>query len=107
MNQIIVRVNNTPEVLAKLKNGIKSALEESGNMVENGAALRCPVDTGRLRNSINHKLVGDNKVEIGSDVEYAGYVELGTSRMRKRPYLRPALESNEGAIQRIFESNLK
>ena len=42
MNQIIVKVNNTPEVLAKLKNGIKSALEESGNMVENGAALRCP-----------------------------------------------------------------
>lgn len=107
MRSIEVRVNNTPEVLAKLKAGIKSALEESGNLVENGAVTRCPVDTGRLRNSINHKMVGDNKVEIGSDVEYAGYVEIGTSKRRKTPYLRPALEDNESAIKSIFENNLK
>lgn len=28
---------------------------------------------------------------IGSDVEYSGYVEQGTSRARPYPYLRPAL----------------
>lgn len=105
---IHVAVNNTPQVLAKLKSGIKSALEESGNLVENAAVAKCPVDTGRLRNSLTHKLVGDNKVEIGSDVEYAGYVELGTSRNpRPKKYLRPALEENEGKIKRIFEDNLK
>lgn len=107
MNQVTVKVNNTPQVLSALKNGIRKALEESGNLVENGAALRCPVDTGRLRNSITHKMVGDDKVEIGSDVEYAGYVELGTSARKKTPYLRPALEDNVNAIKKIFEDNLK
>lgn len=103
---IEVRVDNTQLVLSKLKEGIERSLEESGNLVENGAALRCPVDTGNLRNSLTHQVNGDT-VEIGTGVEYAGYVELGTSKMGERPYLRPALENNVDMIRKIFESNLK
>ena len=52
------------------------------------------VRTGRLRSSITWAL-GDDFLglyaDIGTNVEYAGYVELGTSRARPYPYLRPAL----------------
>ena len=55
------------------------------------------VITGRLRSSIYWKLDqgGDRGLRafIGSDVEYAGYVELGTDRAPAYPFLRPALEA--------------
>lgn len=52
------------------------------------------VRTGRLRGSITWQLGRDAAglyAVIGSNVEYAGYVEIGTERMAARPYLRPAL----------------
>jgi HK97 gp10 family phage protein len=62
--------------------------------VEGGAKRRCPVDTGRLRASITHEVSvrgRDVTGRVGTNVEYARYVEFGTRRMRARPYLRPAL----------------
>lgn len=53
------------------------------------------VRTGRLRGSITWRLGHDAGpyADIGSAVEYAPYVELGTSRMPAYPFLRPALEA--------------
>jgi HK97 gp10 family phage protein len=65
-------------------------------LVESAAKARCPVDTGRLRASITWALGGDSEgvyADIGTNVLYAPYVELGTSRMRARPFLRPALSA--------------
>ena len=66
-----------------------------GVNVQSTAKSLCPVDTGRLRSSIqttSPRSTGTGlSVRIGSNVNYARYVELGTRRMRARPYLRPAL----------------
>lgn len=61
----------------------------SGSTPGKGPAVR----TGRLRASITWRLGFDVTpyADIGSAVLYAPYVELGTSRMEARPYLRPAL----------------
>lgn len=62
--------------------------------VESAAKRRCPVDTGRLRSSITHQVGQDGKGVVGvvgTDVDYAPYVEMGTSRMGAQPFLRPAL----------------
>lgn len=64
--------------------------------VETGAKRLCPVDTGRLRASITHALERDAQGlvgVVGTDVDYAPYVELGTSRAPAQPFLRPALAS--------------
>ena len=67
--------------------------------VERAAKRLCPVDTGRLRSSITRGEVerdGDSlSVDIGTNVEYAPYVEFGTSRRRAQPFLRPALKAAE------------
>lgn len=66
----------------------------TGIRVSNQAKANCPVDTGRLRASIGVSQSFDTEgavTTVGSNVEYAAYVELGTSRQRAQPYLRPAL----------------
>lgn len=49
---------------------IETALEKVGLMAERNAKLACPVDTGRLRNSISHTH-DKNTAYIGTNVEYA------------------------------------
>jgi HK97 gp10 family phage protein len=71
--------------------------------VEATAKRLVPVDTGRLRDSITHAVSADGlglKADIGSNVEYAIFVELGTSRVPARSFLRQALvdRSEVGSI---------
>ena len=59
-----------------------TALELEGN-----AKQDCPVDTGRLRASIQTENVGDLEYEVGTDVEYAKYVHDGTRKKAPKPFL--------------------
>lgn len=64
--------------------------------IQAGAQNRSPVDTGALRNSVTSELQrngGTLRGEVGPTVNYGAYVELGTSRMRAQPYLRPATDA--------------
>lgn len=75
---------------------VAKALTRTTVRVEATAKRLCPVDTGRLRASVTHALSRDAQGllgVVGTDVEYAPYVELGTTRMGAQPFLRPALGS--------------
>lgn len=95
------------------------------------------IDTGRLRNSITYALAGKeahiktykaskggkgrktyhydgvaegekgSAVYIGTNVEYAPYVELGTVNMDPRPFLRPAAEENADKYKKLMEDSMK
>lgn len=55
-----VKVTDNSEIFRKAKNNaIKRALEAIGMTAERYAKERCPVDTGRLRNSITHGVSGE------------------------------------------------
>lgn len=106
------------EVLSELGKKVQMALEEIGAVGETAVKKVTPVGTpestgkpgyrgGTLRNSISHMVVGDNEVDIGTDVEYAPYVELGTVKMTKKPYLKPGIENNIGVFKEIVEAALK
>lgn len=72
-------------------------LKKVGIRVQRRAKQLCPVDTGRLRSSVAEELGQEGPVlveRIGTDVNYAPYVELGTSRAQ--PFLRPALAAEVG-----------
>lgn len=70
-----------------------------GILVTNLAKSYCPVDTGRLRASIGVDQSSDGSVTVGSNVEYAIYVEAGTRYQRAQPYLRPALDQVVGGLR--------
>lgn len=64
--------------------------------VDREAKHLCPVDTGRLRSSITNGLAVDGRglhAKVGTNVDYAIYVELGTRFAHAQPFLRPALRA--------------
>ncbi len=122
--------DNSKEVLAVLREAATRALEKCGIAAEGFAKKAVPVDTGNLRNSITHKVAGD-EVYIGTNNEYAVYVELGTGKyaeggrpdpwvykdeegrwhhthgQRAQPYLKPAVADHKQTYRNIIEDELK
>ena len=132
--------NNIPFFRDALDDAKDRALEIIGGKAEKYAKALCPVGTpestgipgyvgGRLRNSITHTVENDTAI-IGSNVEYAPYVELGTGKhytpppewiqnqaergrgigkgfVKPRPYLRPAVADHLDEYKRIFLRELK
>ena len=100
-----VVVDNTAAASAGIKDAIAIALEKIGLLAEGYAQMKCPVDTGNLRGSITHEVAGDS-VYIGTNVEYAPYVELGTVHQAPQPYLRPAAQEHGPQYRDIIKSEL-
>ena len=77
----MAEIINLDKLRLKLDNFTQLDIEKASNKsclaVENEAKKQCPVDTGDLRNSITHE-VEDNVGYIGTNKEYAPYVEYGT-----------------------------
>lgn len=107
--------SNRRNVERALTEAEEQALLAIGGFVEGAAKYLCPVgeyDNGRvggnLRSSINHKVnKNDKSVVIGTNVEYAPFVEKGTSKMAAQPYLTPAIENNTAQIKQIVETHLR
>lgn len=77
-NEINVTItDNTGLVREALAEAMENALTAIGSTAERYAKEETPVDLGRLRDSMTHVVQGDS-VYIGTNVEYAKYVELGT-----------------------------
>lgn len=136
---IHIEEDNSAEILRMLENAVTKALTEVGLKAEKYAKALCPVGTvestgkkgyrgGTLRNSITFD-VEENTVSIGSNVEYAPYVELGTGPnftpppeweqfdtprgsgvghgyVKPRPYLKPAIENHLSEYETIIQREL-
>ena len=111
-----VEVNDLKEVKEIASESIERALEQCGALWESQAKMLSPVDTGRLRNSIEHHAENETTMVVETDVEYAVWVEMGHSQevgryvpaIEKRlvnsyvppqPFLKPAGENNVNAYE--------
>ena len=99
-------VKHSPEIRGAVKAAKARALEIIGGKGETYAKMLCPVDTGRLRNSITHVQEDESTEIIGTNVEYAPYVDLGTVKQRAQPFLRPAAANHVAEYQRIWQIEL-
>ena len=71
----------------KYKANVAKALFNGALDIESGAKQKAPVDTGRLRSSIQSKIDHkDISAEVTANVDYAPYVEFGTG-IYARDYL--------------------
>ena len=114
------------DFLTALKTQRTMALEALGAKCSGYAAMKAPTDTGRLKNSITWATSGnegrvytyndekgnqftdkvgvgaeDDAVYIGTNVEYAPYQELGTSKTAPHPFLKPAAQDHSEEYRKI------
>ena len=110
---IVVKMveDHTAEVLAEFHRKKQMALEMIGLQAEGYVQFLAPYDTGRLRNSITHRLLGDDAVAVGTNVEYAVYQEMGTSRMLAANggigYLRPGVQNHMDEYRSIADQAMR
>lgn len=96
----------TDEVKQKLAQAILNGLEESALRVEGRAIELAPVDTGRLAQSITHR-VEETSATVGSNAVYARRIEYGHSKKAPKGYLRPALDEIRPKLKAIFDKYIK
>ena len=100
--------DNSKEISEDIKSALLRGLEKCGLTAERFAKKLAPYDTGNLRNSITHEVDdGEPAVYIGTNVEYAPYVCLGTIHMKAQPFLKPAVAANANTYRKIIEKELK
>jgi len=89
-------------------------LDKIGFAIEGKAKELCPADTGRLRSSIQHKPIPEElSVVIGTNVEYAKYVEFMAPLEHPRPgrecgqmpFLRPSLFLSKNTIRKLIKEH--
>lgn len=124
-------IENLDSLLIKLNNigdlDLTEPLTKACILVQNDAKRNCPVDTGQLRSSITYEVEPQQGV-IGTNVEYAPYVEYGTGiwsskgdgrqdrwsyqdaegnwhstiGQKPQPFLHPALQANKDGIMELI-----
>jgi len=104
----MIDIYKNPNILKIIEQGVEAGIATICSNVRSQAVVDAPVaikNGGRLKSSITWKTEksdggGDwsgmpqpKKLEgyVGSNVEYAVYVEFGTRYMRPQPYLRTAI----------------
>ena len=109
--------SNAGAVDQAVKDALARGLEICGGKAETYAKQLAPVGTpestgipgyrgGTLRNSITHEQENEKTEVVGTAVKYAPFVELGTYKMKARPFLRPAVENHAAEYKAVIEQEL-
>lgn len=124
--------DNSGMVLEEFKSACLRALTRCGMKAESYAVDLVPVDTSNLKQHITYAVDEEEPaVYIGTNVEYAAYVELGTGKyypggrptpwvyqdakgnwhmthgQRAQPYLKPAVADHGQTYKNIIEDEMK
>lgn len=102
-------VDNSQNILDAFYKQVNLGMEAIGLTAEKHAKENCPVDTGRLRNSISHE-VDQKDVYIGTNVEYAAAVEFNDfvhHATGRAHFLRDAATTHNDEYRAIMDTALK
>lgn len=97
------------EALKRAEKGVaESALFLRAEVVESIGGRRAEpasVDTGRFKNSVQDESNG-LKGRVFSDLEYAKFLEFGTSKIQARHHFRNSMKRNEKKIQDFIQAEV-
>ena len=96
--------DNSQRILTAMEKGEHNALTAIGSSAETHTKDNITaddlIDTGRLRNSISHAVDGE-AAYIGTNVEYAPYLELGTKKIAAHHYLKRAATEHKDEYKNL------
>ena len=122
--------SHSEEVLTAMKSQIQLGLQAIGEQAEGFAKDYCPVDTGRLRDSITyitstsqgsagpeaqdgdsdaHGVPDETELQLGTNVEYARYQEYGDAYSHstgKAHFLRDAIANHGDQFKNTMQAAL-
>lgn len=123
---VTVEKNKVGAYKAAASRALENALIACGMEAETTAKTLCRVDTGRLRNSITFATkthqsqsggspakpedyaqngsAKDGEMWIGTNVEYGGIIEDGSSMRKAYPYLKPSLTKNTSKFKELVKA---
>lgn len=93
-----------PQVSRKIEGLAERVVRKTAFDLQAHAQQIVPVDTGFLRNSILTTQTGPLSATVGTNAEYAAYVELGTATQTPQPYLGPAAEAVRSGFEAAFQA---
>ncbi|BER92690.1 hypothetical protein M15_14340 [Atrimonas thermophila] len=80
---------------------LAKVIPEAALNIQREAKHLAPIRTGNLRNSIQAELPERLRAYVKAYAPYAHFVEYGTSKMKARPYMRPAVEKERTRLKRL------
>ena len=99
-------VARVPEAMRQARD---ETLREWADNVQNTAAEKAPRDRGELYQAIDQRVnTHFGRADVGvwqeDQLEYALYVEKGTSKMNAQPYLVPAFNDHRAQVTRTYRA---
>lgn len=106
LSRALERVGRIPSAAREAR---REVLNEWSDDTKRIAQERAPERTGRLSSAVEGRVYdtqGVARVGVfeGESLEYAQYVEQGTSSMREQPYLVPAFEETRAGVPRKYRA---
>lgn len=103
MARDVVINDKSKAALAEINRLSNTALTEFTDTTREIAMDLVPVDTSNLQKNIATDNPSTRKFRVFTQTGYGGYVELGTARMQRQPFLAPAI----GETIREFQDGSK
>jgi HK97 gp10 family phage protein len=97
------------EAIKQMQQKRDTAIKKVSAIVEAEAKLRTPVLTGTLKRSITHQTESnenESRGRVGTNVQYAVWVEKGSTTTPAQPFLVPAIEENIDQLREVVRKEL-
>lgn len=103
IDQLVKHLNKA----ASLKD-VQQVVKSNGVNLTSKMQELAPVDTGYLKRSIKMTLTdGGFSAEVGPYANYASYLEYGTRKMAKQPFIKPSFNIQKEVFKRDLERLMK
>lgn len=100
--EITKKIYDKPERGYKRTGRLRGSITYATKKDESSPASPASSSDGVHSNDVN----GDREVIIGTNVEYAQPVELGSSKVKARPFIKPAIQNHKDDYKKILEDAL-